>query len=92
MLRAPVKVGRIISGLPSEKYVPSDPSGTSIVEPITDTAICPQLRNRGIVAIGIMEDMSPDIEAVDSILRGGKAEKGIFSPRKEGNPIIEIIW
>lgn len=36
--------------------------------------------------------MSPDIEAVDSILRGGKAEEGIFSPRKEGNPIIEIIW
>ena len=33
--------------------------------------------------------MSPDIEAVDSILRGGKAEEGIFSPRKEGNPIIE---
>ena len=81
-----------MSGLPAEKYVAPDPAGTGIVEPVPDTAVIPEIRNLGIISVGVMEDRCLDVQTSDMALGRGHSHEGIFSPGKKRRPVIEIVW
>lgn len=75
-----------MSGLPAEKYVAPDPAGTGIVEPVPDTAVIPEIRNLGIISVGVMEDRCLDVQTSDMALGRGHSHEGIFSPGKKRRP------
>ena len=77
--------------LPAEKRIAADPARTGIVEPVPDTAVIPEIRNLGIISVGVMEDRCLDVQTSDMALGRGHSHEGIFSPGKKRRPVLEIV-
>ena len=80
-----------MSGFPTKKYIATDPAGTGIVEPVPDTAVIPEIRNFGIISVGVMENGCLDVQTFDMALGCGHSHEGVFSPGKKRRPVVEIV-